>query len=102
MATIEENNAAFRKRLRKYHRSEEGRALIRQLVEIRQALHEAYRQIALEHWQERGNNASTGWGCVPEEPYSTRKRKPADCAFELANKLTSYLVEDPTYALGAK
>lgn len=102
MPTIEENNEAFSKRLRKYHRSEEGRAIRRQLVEIRQTLHSAYKQIALEHWQANGNNASTGWGCVPEEPYSTRKRKPADCAFELANKLTNYLVEDPQFALGAK
>lgn len=102
MATIEENNEAFRKRLRKYHRSEESRAIRRQLIEIRHTLHSAYKQIALDHWQANGNDASTGWGCVPEEQYSTQKRKPSDCAYELANKLTNYLVEDPSYALGAK
>lgn len=102
MNTIEANNEAFRKRLRKYHRSEEARALMRQLLEIRKELYSAYKQIALEHWRANGNNASTGWGCVPEEEYSTQKRKPSDCAHELANKLTNYLVEDPSYALGAK
>lgn len=98
---IEANNEAFRKRLQKFHRSEEGKQLRKQIQETRKKLFAAYRDIALSHWQQLGNDASTGWGCVPEDSYSS-PRKPEDCAFELANKLTDYLLEDPQYALGAK
>lgn len=98
---IERNNAAVQRRLRKFHRSPEGRALRGAIAAARDALFAVYRQIALEHWAELGNDASTGWGCVPEGRYQ-QPRKPKDCAHELANKLVDGLVDDPRYALGAK
>lgn len=98
---IETNNAAFQRRLRKFHRSEEGKRLRQQIKEIREKLLVAYRDIALAHWEELGNDASTGWGCVPEGNFST-PREVKSCASELANKLTDYLLEDPQYGLGAK
>lgn len=101
MATIEQNNAVFAKRLREFHRSPEGRALRDQIATARKELFKVYRQIALDHWKSCGNDASTGWGCEPEGPYQT-KRKTADCAYELANTLTDYLCSDPEYALGSK
>lgn len=100
--TIEQNNADFGRRVRAFHRSEDGQAIRQQLIDIQKQLFNTYKQIALDHWQANGNSASTGWGCVPEEQYSTIKRKPVDCAHELANKLTKYMMENPDYALGYK
>lgn len=98
---IETNNKAFQKRLRKFHRSEAGRALREQLKQIHSELFGVYRNIAMSHWAENGNDASTGWGCVPEGKYQ-KPRKPEHCAEELANKLVDAMVSDPDYALGAK
>lgn len=47
--TIEENNDAFRKRLREFHRSAKGRSLRKQIQDIRRELREVYQQIAIAH-----------------------------------------------------
>lgn len=99
--TTEENNDAFRKRLRGFHRSAEGRSLRDQIQQIRRELRGVYLQIAITHWQERGNDASTGWGCTPEGQYQP-PLKPEHCAAALADKLTDAMLDNPTYALGAK
>lgn len=97
---IEVNNAAFQRRLRKFHRSKEGQALRSQIKEIRAKLLTAYRDIAIAHWQELGNDASTGWG--GQSDGTATKPEVRGNARYLAEKLTDYLLEDPDYALGAK
>lgn len=98
---IEQNNRAFQRRLREFHRSEVGQSLREQLKQIRSELFGVYRSIAQSHWAEHGNDASTGWGCVPEGKYQ-KPRKPEHCAAELASKLVDAMVSNPDYALGAK
>lgn len=97
---ISQNNDAFKRRLREFHRSTEGRAIREQVEQIRRRLFDAYKELALAHWQENGDDASTGWGCTPEGLYQ-QPRKREHCAAELADKLVDHLLDNPKRALGA-
>lgn len=91
---IAANNAAFQQRLRQINRSPEGQAALKALQDAQRWFREQYRQAALAHWKERGNSASTGWGCVPEGQYQ-ESLKPSRCAVALAEKLAEYVGENP-------
>lgn len=101
MNTIEENNAAFGKRCEAIVYSSEGKAALKAIADAKRWLREQYRQAALAHWKENGNSATTGWGCVPEQAYSP-KRRPSDCARVLADELATHASERPDLAPGLR
>ncbi|HEX5704891.1 MAG TPA: hypothetical protein VFX97_16960 [Pyrinomonadaceae bacterium] len=92
---ISANNAAFIRRLKEINRSPQGRDALKSITTAKDYLREQYRLAALAHWKERGNDASTGYGCVPEGRYQ-KKLNPSDCAKELADKMVDYAAADPS------
>lgn len=85
--SIDDDNEAFAERVHEIQISQEGKAALSAIRKAKNYLSREYKKAALAHWKERGDEASTGYGCVPAEHVD---HTVASCAAMLANKLIEY------------